>query len=637
MDPLGPCKDSEEDARVSHKLKGIPRTIHAAAVERAAAERICEMQENQPPVNKSKKKKRVEKPVVTFSEPLEMPSVSSAGRKLNDLRVNAVHLISESWEDPNAPLLRGFEIHLDVNEVFPARMRRFISVTLKVPENVTLAPKYIAEGSPSADAQGLLVQKRLVLEGELSHWIVEVANSSPNPVNVASGFHLLDVERAWMPRDLPRKIDEDEVRDVPEDQPFSHRVDLIEKQAAREMSHVAKTYGHCPDWRGERYDPGIDAHVAELVHELGLDALLFNEAEDHELKKKAVVDMIMAHCDVFAKDSLCPGRSDLEAMPIPLKDPNQRPIRSSPYRTAPLYRDFVAEQIEKLLVAGSLKHGKGPWASPIAVVRHPSGKLRMVCDYRRVNQATKLDAHPLPDLEAILQQLGEMKYFSAVDLCSGYHQIALEENSRERSAITTHLGLFEWQVVPFGLGGAPSHFSRCMNALLSGMNYRNAIAFIDDVLIYSKTFKQHLADLTEFFLQCRKFHVSLKPSKCSFFAQSATYLGFTLSRHGLDTVTAKVEAINKIPPPQTLTQLRSFVQMVNFYRRFCKNLSVVAKPLTDLTRKEAGNFKAWEKGSAADKAFIEVKRVLTTAPLLRHPRPDLPFQLEVDASKSGYS
>ena len=259
----------------------------------------------------------------------------------------------------------------------------------------------------------------------------------------------------------------------------------------------------------------------------------------------------------------------------------------------------------------------------------------MVCDYRRINQLTKIDAHPLPDLEVILQQLGEMKYFSCVDLCSGYHQMGLDADAQELSAIATHIGLFEWTVTPFGLGGAPSAFSRNMAVMLSGMTYRNCMSFIDDVLIYSRTFEDHLEDLAEFFERLRKWLVSLKPTKCSFFAQSATYLGFTLSRDGLEPVAAKVQAINGIPAPTTLTQLRSFVQMVKFYRRFMKNLAVVAKPLTDLTRKERLPFKPWDKDSPEQRAFDAIKATLTSAPILRHPKPNLPFVLEIDASEDG--
>ena len=153
--------------------------------------------------------------------------------------------------------------------------------------------------------------------------------------------------------------------------------------------------------------------------------------------------------------------------------------------------------MSRLLKEGNLKPGYGPWASPVAVVRHPSGKLRMVCDYRRINQITKVDAHPLPDVEAILQQLGDMKYFSTVDFCSGYFQCPLDDSAREALAITTHLGLFEWTCTPFGPASAPSHFTRCVGAMLAGMTWRCAMSFIDDVLIYSRTFEDHLGVLRE--------------------------------------------------------------------------------------------------------------------------------------------
>jgi hypothetical protein len=179
------------------------------------------------------------------------------------------------------------------------------------------------------------------------------------------------------------------------------------------------------------------------------------------------------YLDVFAADASCPGVSDMEPMQINLEGPHVRPVRSPPYRTTPLYRDYymyyIVEQIQKLLDARSIRPGYGPWASPVAVVWHPSGKLRMVCDFRRPNKVTKVDAHPLPDLEVILQQLTKMKFFICVDLCSGFHQVPLVDDAIEIAAIVTHMGIFEWLVIPFGLASAPSHFTRCVGALLAGM------------------------------------------------------------------------------------------------------------------------------------------------------------------------
>ena len=536
--------------------------------------------------------------------------------------------------EPASAALNSFSINLGSDLQVPARTELMVPVSMVIPTGRDLASAYIIEGTVAMEKMGLLVSAVQVQANELDLWQFVVVNPTVNTITVSAAIASLAASRVWDPgRDGSNIPPTQNSNDTPV--LVARKIAALEREQANSaLSDVAKALGHSDQWRGERYDPANPEHVDQLLAELGLDSMHFEAGEGlTSIQKRDMArKLFLRFMDCHAKDSLSPGRSNLEPMKVPLKRSDQTPIRSAPYRAPPLYRDFIAEQINKLLAAGSLQVGQGPWASPVAVVRHSSGKLRLVCDYRRVNQLTKLDAHPLPDLEVILQQLGEMKHFSCVDLCSGYHQVGLDTKARELSAIATHLGLFEWTVTPFGLGGAPSHFSRCMAVLLCGMTYRNAMSFIDDVLIYSRTFRDHIKDLTEFFLRLRKHLVSLKPTKCTFFAQSATYLGFTLSRHGLDTVAAKVEAICGIGAPKSLTELRSWLQMVNFYRRFLKNLSMVAKPLTDLTRKVNLPFKPWEAGSNEDKAFLEVKRILSSAPLLRHPRSDLAFNIEVDAS-----
>jgi hypothetical protein len=513
-----------------------------------------------------------------------------------------------------------------------------VPLALRTPNTRTLAPRYIFDETPALKATSLLFERIAVHAEDLSHFHIKLVNFTEEDVFLPCGFELASASRVWDPG-----------RDITPDR----KVTEANKLTARAFNRVQKLDTNRvvagvqlrlddmdpkqnKGWKGRRYDPTNTEHVEELLKILALDTMEFSGNESEEVRRTRVRKLLVDHIDVFAADNLCPGVADFEPMQINLKDPDQKPIRSAPYRTTPLYRDFIAEQIEKLLKAGSLKTSYGPWASPVAVVRHPTGKLRMVCDYRRLNTATKIDAHPLPDMEVILQQLGEMVFFSCVDLCSGYHQMALDDASQEMTAITTHLGIFEWTVTPFGLASAPSHFSRAVGAILAGMTYRNAVSFIDDILIYSRTFDDHVRDLTEFFGRLQRYHVSLKPSKCDFFAQTASYLGFTLSRDGIEPVKQKVQAINDIAAPKTLTQLRSFIQMVNFYRRFIPGMSSLAKPLTDATRKENLPFQGWLPGSPCDKSFIQLKETLTKAPLLRHARDDLAFVIEVDASIVGF-
>jgi hypothetical protein len=549
--------------------------------------------------------------------------------------------------DPNRPLLERFVMNLGDAAVsapalkIKARTSMRVPFSMRMPRDRMLAPRYIFEATAAMDKTTVLLEKTAVRAGDLEQFHLVFVNPTESEIVLPSGFEVATATRLWDPG-MDRAPDGTSTAANKKTMRLFNKISSessakVLAGVQLRLNEVTQTDSKSDNgWKGLRYDRDDVEQVEALLKVLALDAMEFGDDESVEKRRERVRALLVEFIDVFAADNLSPGVSDFEPLRIDLMDPNARPVRSAPYRTTPLYRDFIAEQIEKLLKAGSIRPSYGPWASPVAVVRHPTGKLRMVCDYRRPNAVSKIDAHPLPDFEVILQQLSEMRFFSCVDLCSGYHQMPLDDASIEMSAITTHLGVFEWLVTPFGLASAPAHFSRCVGAMLAGMTYRNAVSFIDDILIYSPTFEQHLTDLREFFLRLRSHHVSLKPSKCDFFAKKASYLGFTLSKDGLEAVKTKVQAINDIPAPNTLTKLRSFIQMVNFYRRFIPNMSIVAKPLTDATRKENGPFKGWLPDSDCDKAFRKLKSCLTEAPLLRHARDDLPFIIEVDASEVGF-
>ena len=583
----------------------------------------------------------------------------------------------------------------------PARTILRVPIVLHIPQHLTRAPSYLVEESKAIRESGLLLERTHVTSADLHEFTLVFVNPSetaillPQGAVVADANRIFDPGRDGMPPPHIRKQNMqfrraadaalakqtkklaaqvqtrlDAVAEVartthivngkpyrripksPGDKTRTVRPAVVELNAIAESKdedpreqapdqaategHYNKLYG----WRGLRYDPNDEDQVASLLEKLAVDAMSFPDAtttQQTQAMQERVRKLMCDYSDVFAADDSCPGASDLEPLRLELADTRSRPVRAAPYRTTPMFRDFIADQVAKLLKSGAIRPSYSPWASPVSVVRHPTGKLRMVCDFRRVNHVTKVDAHPLPDIEAILQQLGKMKYFSCVDLCAGFHQVPLEDDTIPMTAITTHVGIFEWLVTPFGIASAPSHFTRCVSALLAGMTYRNAMSFIDDILIYSETFEDHMRDLREFFERLRKFKVSLKPSKCEFFARTASYLGYTLSTNGIEPIKQKVQAITGIKPPQSLTQLRSFIQMVNFYRRFIPNMSALAKPFTDLTRKENGIFKGWTPGSPEDLSFDQLKLKLTEAPLLRHARDDLPFIIEVDASKEGYA
>lgn len=374
-----------------------------------------------------------------------------------------------------------------------------------------------------------------------------------------------------------------------------------------------------------RTDPN---HMAELMEALG--------EKDWNLKgneRQRAVEWLRSRAHVFARDPKDPGISLLPPMKIEVDGP---PPKSMPYRTNPRNKMFIQETIAKLLNTGKISPNEGPYGAPVIVVRNPtSGKLRMCVDYRRLNKITKTDAFPLPTIEDVLSMMGGKKYFSTFDLCQGYHQVRVDDQDKEKTAMVTHMGTFEWNVVGFGLKNAPAHFTRCMDVVLSGLNWRKCCVFVDDVIVFSNTFEQHLEDLSEVVDRFEKHKLSLHPNKCQLFKDKVTYLGYTISAAGVDALSAKVEAIEKIPPAQTMTELRSFIYMVGFYRRLIKNFAKRAEPLTRLLKKENWPFKPWEKGSEQEKAYEDLRVALKNTVTLHHIDYTKPFVIDVDACKKG--
>lgn len=356
---------------------------------------------------------------------------------------------------------------------------------------------------------------------------------------------------------------------------------------------------------------------------------------------KKVKTMIRECIRAFPRDSEYPGvSSKLPPMEIETDGP---PIKSKPYKTTPEDREFLRKTINRLLESKCISPANSPWSFPVLVARHRSGKLRMCVNYKKLNAVTRKDSYPLPNIQDLLNNLGGNAYYSTLDLCQGFHQCPLSDkkdslghSSRDKSCMVTPFGSYVWNVVGFGMSNAPPHFSRCMDMVLSGLHWTTCCVFIDDLVIFSKSFDEHLNDLRTVLKRLEEYEVKVKPEKCSLFASSVQYLGHILSREGIEPIRARVEAITKIKPSRSLTELRSFLATCQYYRRFVKNFAKIAAPLYERLKKENLPFKSWEPGSKEDKAFETLKETLTSAPVLRLPNYEEPYFLSVDASKEGY-
>jgi RNase H-like domain found in reverse transcriptase/Reverse transcriptase (RNA-dependent DNA polymerase)/Integrase zinc binding domain/Retroviral aspartyl protease/Chromo (CHRromatin Organisation MOdifier) domain len=331
--------------------------------------------------------------------------------------------------------------------------------------------------------------------------------------------------------------------------------------------------------------------------------------------------------DVFPDDlpkGLPPQRS--HDFKIELQ-PDALPIKKGLYRLSAKETEELKKQLHDLLEKGFIQPSLSPWGAPILFVNKKDGGFRLCVDYRALNKVTIKNSYPLPRMDEIFDRLTSAKFFTKIDLRSGYHQIRLDKDAIPKTAFRTRYGLFEFTVLPFGLTNAPSTFMALMNDVFHTYLDGFVVIYLDDILIYSSTLEEHLNHLRKILELLRQHKLYAKMSKCAFCLPKVEYLGHLLSDIGISVDKTKVDTIREWPIPRCKTDVQSFLGMVNFYRRFITSCARISRPLTQLT----GNtpFK-WD--NATQDAFEQLKQVLCTAPVLRTFDPNLPIIVTTDAS-----
>ena len=344
-------------------------------------------------------------------------------------------------------------------------------------------------------------------------------------------------------------------------------------------------------------------------------------------------ELLGGHHNAFCLEELERGETDILGMDIATGEarPVKQPARRMPFAV----RQEVARQLHEMQRAGVIQPSSSPWASPVVMVRKRDGSHRFCVDYRQLNAVTKADTFPLPRIDDLLDQLGASRYFSSIDLASGYWQIRMHAESVEKTAFVTPHGLYEFRVMPFGLTNAPAVFQRLMERVLAGLNPEEGpnfvVVYIDDVLIFSRSLEEHFQHLRMVLRRIEEAGLKLKPSKCQFLRREVEYLGHLITPEGLQTNPRLVTAVKEFARPRNLQQLRRFVGLSSYYRRFIQGFSQIAQPLHALTRKGA-EFRWTEE---CEQAMITLKARLISAPVLAYPSFDRPFVLETDASIVG--
>ena len=307
------------------------------------------------------------------------------------------------------------------------------------------------------------------------------------------------------------------------------------------------------------------------------------------------------------------------------------PIRLRSYRTSPANREEIDKQIKEMLDNDVISPSVSPWAAPVVLVKKSDGTMRFCVDYRKINMITRKDSHPLPRISEALDALGGAQWFSTLDLRSGYWQIEVDSDSKEKTAFITHNGLYEFNVLPFGLCNSPATFQRLMTHALRGLEWDICLVYIDDLIIFSRTFDDHLQHLELVFKRLRKAGVRLKPSKCHFVQSKVEYLGHVVSAEGLSPNPNKIKAVQEFPVPTNTTGVKAFLGLCNYYRRFIRGFAQMASPLNKLTSKNVH----FQWTDDCQTAFDALKAALISAPILAYPDFTQPFHLYVDASQTG--
>ena len=308
---------------------------------------------------------------------------------------------------------------------------------------------------------------------------------------------------------------------------------------------------------------------------------------------------------------------------------SKAPIKQHLRRTPIHLQDTLNQHIDDMLERDVIEPSSSPWASGIVLVRKKDGTTRFCVDYRKLNDATIKDAYPLPRIDEILDHLSGACWFSTLDMSSGYWQVDVEEKDRPETAFITKRGLYQFKVMPFGLCNAPATFDRLMEMVLHGLQWNICLVYLDDIIVLGRSFDDMMANLKSVFKRLSTAGLKLKAKKCSLFAKEVEYLGHIISMKGVSTDPIKVETVHNWTEPMSGKELRSFLGLCSYYRRFIKDFATVVKPLHKLTGKDS-KF-VWTK--ECQESFDTLKERLTKSPILAYPDFKQPFILDTDASE----
>ena len=352
-----------------------------------------------------------------------------------------------------------------------------------------------------------------------------------------------------------------------------------------------------------------------------------------ENQRQQMDTVLKEHCNAFVGPDGKLGETNWVEHEIAL-EPGSKPVQQMPFRLSPSMREnlqkAVQEQVDLDIVEPTYDGG---WASPAFLVGKASGGYRLVCDYRKLNAVTEPQYLAIPRIDDALDAVGQIQpnFISALDLMMAFHQIPIREEDRDKTAFLTPFGKFRYKRLSMGLKNAARSCQMVVDLVLQGLQFHNCICYIDDILVFSRTFEGHLKDIAQVLSRVENAGLKLKPAKCIIAAAEVPFLGHVLSKNGIKPNPKKVEAIRVIKPPKSQTQMRRFLGMSGFYRKFIPNYATRARCLYAMTKKN----KSWKWGEEEQAAFEDLKNALTSDSLLLYPDFSKSFVVTTDASDIG--
>ncbi|XP_071499059.1 uncharacterized protein [Diadema antillarum] len=374
-----------------------------------------------------------------------------------------------------------------------------------------------------------------------------------------------------------------------------------------------------PDWNREM--PSMPSVVQmEFVDMVTVDPVL-KDSERTQVQK-----ILCEYQDVFTD---IPKKTTISECEISLT--TDKPVRSPPHRVPQAMEEEISKEVDSMLKLGVIEPSNSPYGHPIVIVKKPDGSNRFCVDFRRLNKVTVFDPEPMPNPQELFASLAGSRYFTKLDLTKGYWQIPMKNEDKAKTAFITPKGQYQFKYMPFGLVTASAQFTRMMRRVLDGMS--NVVNYIDDILIHTDTWQEHVEILDEVLHRLRDTNLAARPSKCTVGSSTIEFLGHTLGEGVIHTSDRLTDKVRKAPRPKTKRQVRSFLGLCGYYRDYIPNYADIALPLTNLTRKGRPGDVVW--GPEEESAFVKLKECLANPPVLRLPDFEKTFMLKVDASDSG--